>query len=178
MVRAEDSSGLSNTAEVNIIVTDINDRNPEFINQPYEFRIRDGRAGEYVGSVKAVDADLGLNAEVSYTLSPSSLFTIDGQSGRIETVRDVTYEDAPRHALVVTAYDGGREPRIATATVLVTISDTPDDPPVFRKNFYEASVPENRVNAEVVRVEALHRNQGEDATITYELKNGKDFFRI
>jgi protocadherin-15 len=37
MVRAEDSGGLASTATVNIKVSDLNDKNPEFVDLPYEF---------------------------------------------------------------------------------------------------------------------------------------------
>ena len=52
MVRASDPDGLATTAVVNIRVTDINDKNPEFLNLPYTFRTREGEADLFVGRVR------------------------------------------------------------------------------------------------------------------------------
>ena len=38
VILAEDEGGMTSTATVNIIVTDINDENPIFQNTPYNFR--------------------------------------------------------------------------------------------------------------------------------------------
>ena len=63
LIKAEDSGGLFNTATVNIKVTDINDKNPEFVSLPYEFAVKEGEARKLIGRVHAEDADEGVNAE-------------------------------------------------------------------------------------------------------------------
>ena len=55
--------------------------------------------------------------------------------------------------LVVTARDGAADPRIATATATVFVTDTEDEPPVFREPLYEVTVPENQPYADVIRVQ-------------------------
>ena len=52
MVRASDPDGLASTAVINIRVSDINDKNPEFLNTPYTFRTREGEADQFVGRVR------------------------------------------------------------------------------------------------------------------------------
>lgn len=47
------------------------------------------------------------------------------------------------YQFVVTAKDGALDPRIATATVTVNVLDIEDEVPVFTREEYEASVPEN-----------------------------------
>lgn len=47
------------------------------------------------------------------------------------------------YQFVVTAKDGAVDPRIATATVSVSVIDLEDELPLFRHPMYEASVPEN-----------------------------------
>lgn len=44
LVRAEDAGKLSTTATVNVKVTDINDKNPEFTDSdvPYVFKVKEG----------------------------------------------------------------------------------------------------------------------------------------
>jgi hypothetical protein len=60
------------------------------------------------------------------------------------------------HRIVVTARDGGSEPRLATATVTVLVGDIPDENPKFTQSKYEASVPENHVDYVVVQVQVVH----------------------
>lgn len=92
VVRAEDEGGLSNTATVNIVVSDINDKNPEFVDLPYEFAVREGEAGSLVGTVRAVDADEGTNALVTYSLPSDVPFAINSTSGVITTSTALDYE--------------------------------------------------------------------------------------
>lgn len=92
MIKAEDSGGLSSTATINIKVTDINDKNPEFVDLPYEFKISEGEKGRAVGSVHAIDLDEGQNAQVSYSLPEDIPFSIDEKSGEIKTVQALDYE--------------------------------------------------------------------------------------
>lgn len=92
LVKAEDSGKLSSTATVNIKVTDVNDKNPEFMGEPYVFEVKEGVNSSLVGFVRAVDADEGINALVSYSIPSNLPFTIDGETGEIITNRALDYE--------------------------------------------------------------------------------------
>lgn len=93
LIKAEDEGGLSSTATVNILVSDINDKNPEFVEMPYEFSVREGIAGAVVGQVKALDADEGVNAVVIYSVPSDVPFTIDSSTGEIKTRAALDYEE-------------------------------------------------------------------------------------
>lgn len=56
------------------------------------------------------------------------------------------------YRFVVTAKDGASEPRIATATVVINVTDIEDEEPIFHRTSYEASVPENVPNFLVTHV--------------------------
>lgn len=92
LVKAEDSGGLSSTATVNIKVTDINDKNPEFRDLPYVWTIAEGSAGRRVGRVRAQDADEGVNALITYSLPSGVPFSVDASSGDILTTAALDYE--------------------------------------------------------------------------------------
>lgn len=83
---------MSSTATVNIKVSDINDKNPEFINLPYVFQVPEGISGAPVGQVKAVDADEGQNAVIRYSLPTDIPFAIDANTGDIRTSMALDYE--------------------------------------------------------------------------------------
>lgn len=92
IIKAEDPGRLSSTATVNIKVTDINDKNPEFVNMPYEFKVKEGKANISVGFVHATDADEGINALVTYSIPNDVPFIIDPESGEILTKIALDYE--------------------------------------------------------------------------------------
>lgn len=79
-------------ATVNIVVSDINDKNPEFMNLPYEFSVREGLNNVVVGQVLATDADEGINAYVTYSLPADVPFSIDTITGNITTNSALDYE--------------------------------------------------------------------------------------
>lgn len=91
-MKAEDEGGLSSTATINIRVSDINDKNPEFQDTPYEFSIKEGRSEVKVGQVKATDADEGQNAVVYYSLPDDIPFSIQEEDGVITTTEPLDYE--------------------------------------------------------------------------------------
>ena len=68
IVRAEDPEGKFGQTSVRLTVTDINDQNPVFVDEPYSFRVLEGVAGAPVGRVKATDADAGDNAIIYYSV--------------------------------------------------------------------------------------------------------------
>jgi protocadherin-15 len=92
VIKAEDTGGLSSTATVNIKVTDINDKNPEFTDLPYVFRVHEGEANKKVGNVHAVDADEGQNAVIYYSVPGDIPFSIDAMTGEIRTKVALDYE--------------------------------------------------------------------------------------
>jgi protocadherin-15 len=169
-VRAEDIGGKYSTATINVVVTDINDSNPKFENEPYSFRVREGESGADVGRVEASDGDSGDNANMFYTVPESSPFAIDAIGGQIRTKSNLDFESQAVHYVVVTARDGGREPRISTATVTVLVQDTADEVPKFNTELYEATVPENAANFVVAIVQA--EDLDTDTSITYRLVSG------
>ncbi|XP_060526708.1 cadherin-99C [Cylas formicarius] len=177
VVRAEDTGKLSSTATINIKITDINDKNPEFVGDPYKFQVREGSKKVSVGQVRAIDADEGINALVSYSIPFGLPFDIDNQTGEISTNRPLDFESQKEYQFVVTAKDGAPDSRIATATVAVEVLDVEDEVPVFKTDLYEALVPENMADHFVTTVEA--HDPDTVKKITYVIHQGPtDLFRI
>ncbi|XP_052011384.1 protocadherin alpha-4 isoform X2 [Apodemus sylvaticus] len=83
-------------------------------------------AGHVVAKVRAVDADSGYNAWLSYELQSSegnsrSLFRVGLYTGEISTTRILDEADSPRQRLLVLVKDHGDPPMMVTATVLVSL---------------------------------------------------------
>lgn len=178
-IRAEDTGGLSTTATVNIKVTDINDKNPEFDDQimPYVFDVDEGRANTFVGKVHANDADEGINAIISYYLPEDVPFKINRTSGEIRTKIKLNYESKTMYKFMITAKDGAAEPRIGTTMVTVRVNDIPDEVPKFIDNQIEVKVPENIPNYHLATVKASDPDTVKQ--ITYILRDGRgDLFKV
>uniref|UniRef100_A0A2S2QWG8 Protocadherin-15 n=1 Tax=Sipha flava TaxID=143950 RepID=A0A2S2QWG8_9HEMI len=177
LIKAQDEGGLSSTTTLNIKISDINDKNPEFIGAPYEFTVNEGIDGAPVGQVEAVDGDEGINAIVHYSLPDDLPFLIDANTGHIRTATALDYEKNNEYKFVVTAKDGASDPRIGTASVTVSVKDVEDEIPIFHKTVYEAKVPENAPDFLVTQVHADDPDTVK--RITYVIKQGpSDLFSI
>ncbi|XP_055624574.1 cadherin-99C isoform X2 [Toxorhynchites rutilus septentrionalis] len=179
IVRAEDSGGLASSATVNIKVTDINDKNPEFDESmlPYVFSVDEGKENVVVGVVHATDADEGMNAEITYTIPSDIPFKINSRSGEIRTKSQLDYETQMEYKFVVTAQDGAPEPRLGTASVTIKVRDVPDEVPRFMDPMVEVKIPENVPDMVVITVRAFDPDTKPE--ITYALKRGPgDLFKV
>lgn len=169
-VKAEDKNNLFNLATVLIAVTDINDQNPVFVQDSYNFTVEEGKAGAVVGTVQARDEDVGANGEVYYTIAGNGDFGIDEQTGEVTTRRALDYERQREHVFVVTAKDKAPDARITTVSVTVRVQDVQDEKPYFERVFYETAVPENQDNINVVQVKATDPDS--TPSITYTIREG------
>lgn len=179
IIRAEDAGGLASSATVNLKVTDINDKNPEFdeTDVPYVFSVAEGKVDAPVGMVHATDADEGINAEITYSLPGDVPFRIDGRSGEIRTKAALDYETQQEYRFVVTAKDGAPDARLGTASVTVQVLDEPDEVPRFAEPLIEVRVPENVADYLVTTVRAHDPDTVKE--VTYTLRRGDtDLFRV
>ncbi|XP_064222477.1 protocadherin alpha-2 [Aotus nancymaae] len=90
-------------------------------------------AGHVVAKVRAVDADSGYNAWLSYELqlgtgSVRIPFRVGLYTGEISTTRALDEADLPRHRLLVLVKDHGEPALTATATVLVSLVESGQAP--------------------------------------------------
>lgn len=179
IIRAEDNGGLASSATVNIKVTDINDKNPEFDESslPYMFSVKEGKSDMIVGTVHATDADEGINAVVTYTIPEDVPFQIDTTTGEIKTKTKLDYETQTEYKFVVTAKDGAPEPRLGTASVTIKVIDVEDEVPKFTEPRIETKVPENVPDMVIATVKAYDPDTVKQ--ITYFLKQGPgDLFKV
>lgn len=94
-ITASDSGGRTDTATVNINITDANNFVPVFENAPYSTSVfEDVPVGSTVLVVLATNSDVGINAQITYFLNEESLngsglnepFAINPQTGAITTI--------------------------------------------------------------------------------------------
>uniref|UniRef100_A0A3Q3VNF2 Cadherin domain-containing protein n=1 Tax=Mola mola TaxID=94237 RepID=A0A3Q3VNF2_MOLML len=144
-VQATDSGvpPLSNIVTVNVFILDENDNSPTIL-APYsehgsvnsESIPYSAEAGYFVAKVRAVDADSGYNALLSYHLSEpkgNNLFRMGTSTGEIRTKRRMSDNDLKSHPLVVLVSDNGEPSLSATVSIdVVVVESTADIQTQFR----------------------------------------------
>uniref|UniRef100_A0A096N9L6 Protocadherin alpha subfamily C, 2 n=1 Tax=Papio anubis TaxID=9555 RepID=A0A096N9L6_PAPAN len=132
---------LGSNVTLQVFVLDENDNAPALLaprtrgtdGAVSELVLRSVGAGVVVGKVRAVDADSGYNAWLSYEVQPETVsaripFRVGLYTGEISTTRALDETDAPRHRLMVLVKDHGEPALTATATVLVSLVDSGQAP--------------------------------------------------
>lgn len=118
------------TATVSLFVTDENDNAPSITspaNESYTLLPPASSARTVVRTVKAVDSDSGLNAELRYALvggNPYRLFEIGHTNGVITLAEPLERRHRGLHRLVVRVTDSGIPSLCATALVHIFINDS------------------------------------------------------
>ncbi|PSN41253.1 Protocadherin-like wing polarity protein stan [Blattella germanica] len=175
-ITASDSGGRQDTATLYVNVSDANNYAPVFENAPYSASVfEDAPIGTTVLVVAATDGDVGQNAQITYMLgtmdsTTTPEFTINPQTGAIITTKKLDRETVGGYLLTVTARDGGVPPLSDTTDVEIIVSDVNDNPPIFRKQSYVGSVPEDAVvGTSVVTIQATDADMGYNGRIRYAL---------
>ncbi|XP_029368539.1 protocadherin alpha-2-like isoform X4 [Echeneis naucrates] len=138
-VQATDSGvpPLSSNVTVNVFILDENDNSPSVL-APYsehgsvnsETIPYSAEAGYFVAKIRAVDADSGYNALLSYHLSEpkgNNLFRIGTSTGEIRTKRRMSDNDLKTHPLVVLVSDNGEPSLSATVSIEVVVVESAAD---------------------------------------------------
>ncbi|XP_076149209.1 protocadherin alpha-3-like [Alosa pseudoharengus] len=132
-------------ATVNVFILDENDNSPAILppysehssvnseNIPYS-----AEAGYFVAKIRAVDADSGYNALLSYHISEpkgNNLFRIGTSNGEIRTKRRMSDNDLKTHPLVILVSDNGEPALSATVSIDVVVGEsTGEIQTTFRHN--------------------------------------------
>ena len=118
--------------ELIVRVSDINDESPVFIEDPYEPPgVPENVEVDYpVLIVTALDADIGINAEVTYSLvGYEDIFDINSTTGEIFTISTLDYENQQQYTLVAVATDGGDPALTGNTTVIINVDPVNDNAP-------------------------------------------------
>uniref|UniRef100_A0A671QGM3 Cadherin domain-containing protein n=1 Tax=Sinocyclocheilus anshuiensis TaxID=1608454 RepID=A0A671QGM3_9TELE len=140
---------LSSNATVNVFILDENDNSPVILpsySEPGSFNSENipysAEAGYFVAKIRAVDADSGYNALLSYHLTEpkgTNLFRIGSSTGEIKTKRRMSDNDLKTHPLLITVSDNGEPSLSATMSMDVVVVESLDD---IKTSFREVPVKE------------------------------------
>ncbi|KAK8767142.1 hypothetical protein V5799_006076 [Amblyomma americanum] len=120
-------------AQVVVSIQDGNDP-PVFLQALYEARISEAApVGSSVLTVSAVDRDVRPNNhQFFYSIvdgDPNKVFSVDAQTGLVQTSMPLDRETVPVYSLTVAAIDHGSPPQTGTTVVRVTLDDVNDNGP-------------------------------------------------
>ncbi|XP_048884521.1 protocadherin alpha-3-like isoform X13 [Brienomyrus brachyistius] len=135
-IQATDSGDppLNSNVTVYVFIVDVNDNSPQILppysdqgsvnteNIPYS-----AEAGYFVAKIRAVDADSGYNALLSYHISEpkgTNLFRIGTTTGEIRTKRRMSDNDLRTHPLVVLVSDSGDPSLSSTVSIDVAVVES------------------------------------------------------
>lgn len=168
--RDSDNPPLRSVIRLIINITDANDNAPVLELPMYNPQVMEEELPpQEVVTVKATDADSGINGVVSYRLRDdiSGTFSIEPSTGEIYTNTQLDRERISSYQLIVEAIDEGTPHLTGSATVLVTVLDKNDSPPRFTRLF-SVNVTENaEPGSFVIKVTSSDLDIGENANATY-----------
>ncbi|XP_030813553.1 protocadherin alpha-8-like [Camarhynchus parvulus] len=163
---------------VQLEVTDINDNAPVFPAARKNLSIAESSVpGSRFPLEGASDADIGANAQLTYTLSPSEHFRIEEENSNSRSkslflvlMKSLDRETIPVHRLVLTATDGGRPSLSGTMELMICVLDVNDNAPQFNQSVYNVVLPENASEGMLVaRVNATDSDTGIYGELVYEV---------
>ncbi|XP_054144251.1 protocadherin alpha-13-like [Melozone crissalis] len=177
---------------VQLEVTDINDNAPVFPAARKNLTLSENSpTGFRFPLESASDADIGANAQLTYTLSASEHFSLDLQKSNERNIepelvltKSLDRETIPVHRLLLTASDGGRPSLTGTMELVISVEDTNDNVPQFNQSVYKVQLLESaEVGTLVTRVNATDADEGLNSEVTYTVTNfippsGKDVISI
>ncbi|NXJ62285.1 PCD23 protein, partial [Rostratula benghalensis] len=174
------------TTVMTVLIQDVNDNVPKFEQNYYRVSVWEGQSPKTdILQVFATDLDSGLNGEIEYSVlsgNENATFLIDSARGILATNTVLDHESissyremASSHRLVLLASDHGTPSLNSTATVLITVLDVNDNPPVFSSTEYHIHVKESiPVGSHITEVSASDHDVGTNAEITYAIISGND----
>ncbi|XP_074147712.1 protocadherin beta-2-like [Sminthopsis crassicaudata] len=169
----------SGTAQVRILVVDINDNAPVFAQLRYEVQIPENSSiGSKIVTVSATDLDAGNNGEISYTFLHASenirkIFHLKEELGELYLREKVDFESAQSYIINIQAADGGG--LSAECTVVIQVIDLNDNPPEVTISSFTSPIPENSPETVVAVFSVSDLDSGENGRIVCSIQDDLPF---
>ncbi|XP_023233383.1 cadherin-23-like [Centruroides sculpturatus] len=187
--------GDSVISNVTIVVTDINDQQPEFNEKQFNVTVSEDISNNTpLPDLNMVvsDMDVGDNAKFSLhledVLNSNGVFSVFpttaiGRTPVIIKVIDTSkldYEHLDKQMFIFHVIASQQGMASTTSTVTVHLSDANDNSPIFKHEQYVVKVPENApANATIFSLQAQDADSGIFGKIKYSIKGfGSDKFKV
>ncbi|XP_012603847.3 cadherin-19 [Microcebus murinus] len=165
-------------SEFVIRVSDINDNEPKFLDEPYEAIVPEmSPEGTLVIQVTASDADdpsSGNHARLLYSLLQGQpYFSIEPTTGVIRISSKMDRELQDEYWVIIQAKDMIGQPGAlsGTTSVLIKLSDVNDNKPIFKESLYRLIVSESApTGTSIGTIMAYDSDLGENAEMDYSIE--------
>ncbi|KAM7169643.1 cadherin-23 isoform 4-T4 [Macrochelys suwanniensis] len=184
---------LSGTATINILVDDVNDYRPEFINPIQTVSVLESAVpGTIIAEVTAIDRDLNPRLEYyiieilakddtnALVLGQQGAFAVDFKTGAVKVKSSLNRELVATYEVTLSVHDNAsdvvdRSVSVPNAKLTVNVLDVNDNTPRFRPfgatYFTERIVEGATLGTTLISVSAVDPDKGANGQITYELLN-------
>uniref|UniRef100_A0A8C9QEZ2 Cadherin domain-containing protein n=1 Tax=Spermophilus dauricus TaxID=99837 RepID=A0A8C9QEZ2_SPEDA len=168
------------TAQIHVEVVDVNDNAPEFQQLIYRVQIpEDSPIGFLIVTVSAMDVDLGVNGEVSYSLFQASdeiskTFAINPLTGEIRLKEQLDFESVQSYEVNIEARDAGSF--TGKCAVLIQVTDVNDHAPEVTMSAFTSPISENSPEMVVAVFSVLDLDSGENGKISCSIQEDLPFF--
>uniref|UniRef100_A0A8C6G7C3 Protocadherin beta 9 n=1 Tax=Mus spicilegus TaxID=10103 RepID=A0A8C6G7C3_MUSSI len=169
----------SGTALVRILIMDINDNAPEFVNSPYEVQVLESSPPDSpVLTVLARDADAGNFGRVSYGFFQASdeiqqTFSINATTGDMRLKKKLDFEKIKSYHVEIEAIDGGG--LSGKGSVTIEVVDMNDNAPELTISSLTSSVPENAPETIISIFRVGDRDSGENGKVVCSIPENLPF---
>ncbi|XP_065705355.1 protocadherin beta-15-like [Patagioenas fasciata] len=184
------SPPLTTTQTFTVDISDVNDNAPVFNQTLYTMYVRENNVPTVlVGTVSAVDADVGPNAKVTYSLVPAhptkqppcSCISVNSENGDVFVLRPLDYEQVKQIEVLVRASDAGSPALSSNVTVRLVMVDENDNAPLVLYPSQDNSPSSSELvpmSAEagylVTKVVAVDADSGQNSWLSYHLLRATD----
>ncbi|KAM8959428.1 uncharacterized protein AAEQ78_000067 [Lycaon pictus] len=169
----------SGTTLIHILVLDVNDNVPEFVQSLYRVQVPENSpVGSLVVAVLARDLDTGSNGEIVYAFSYATdrilkTFRINSTSGKLYLKAELNYEAIQTYTLTIQAKDGGG--LSGKCTVVVHVTDINDNPPELLMSSLTSPIAENSPDTVVAVFRIRDRDSGNNAKMVCSIQDDLPF---
>ncbi|KAM7320176.1 hypothetical protein ACRRTK_020619 [Alexandromys fortis] len=154
----------SGTALVRILVLDINDNSPEFVQSLYKVQsLENTPVGSLVVAVSARDLDTGSYGQIAYAFFYATerilqTFQINSTTGDLYLKGELNYEAIQTYSITIQAKDGGG--LSGKCTVVVEVMDENDNAPELLMSSLTSPIAENSPETVVAVFRIRDRDSG------------------
>ncbi|XP_068133840.1 protocadherin gamma-C5-like isoform X23 [Hyperolius riggenbachi] len=173
----------SGTAQINVIVMDLNDNPPTFDKGYYKINLKENTAVNTVLlKLNATDLDEGVNGEIEYSLdehTPDSvrrLFTLNPSTGVISVIGPVDHEESKSFELSIRAKDKGVPEMEGSCIVQVEVDDVNDNAPEILLTSLMTEIPEDTPIGTVIGLFSVKdKDSGQNGEVRLQLPTNVPF---
>ncbi|XP_054245321.1 protocadherin gamma-C5-like [Indicator indicator] len=177
------SPARSGTAQIMVLVLDVNDNAPTFDHATYKVQVPENTpVGSLLLRLNASDPDEGPNGQVQYSFglhtsdSVRRLFTLDLRSGEVRVSGALDFEESPFYEIYVRAHDEGVPEMEGHCVLRVEVVDTNDNPPEVLLTSLLNPVPEDTLPETVVGLFNIRdRDSGANGVVSLEISPSVPF---